>query len=317
MVQINPDYRPQVLFLGNGLNRLYGGNSWSDLMKKISVRNDLPDNLCCPFPLQTVLVTNDHVKRAMKNYEEDFFGTATEELTKQLQALLEIDFDDILTTNYSYEIESAAVYQTTVSKYFLKKSCKNIINGEKAEPKYLLHTYQSIPFNNHEHRIWHIHGEARKPNSMILGHYYYATLLYKMVEFTQTRGNNYQIHQKKHTPQTIRSWVDSFILGDVYILGFGMDFSEFDLWWLLNRKKREKASTGKVYFYSPRESVFNEKEELLKQLGVEVNHCDVTTPQGSETEKNLQYHKFYQNAMKDIKEKVNQIRVKQEKTNHG
>ena len=64
--------------------------------------------------------------------------------------------------------------------------------------------------------------------------------------------------------------MDAFILGDVYILGFGFDLSEFDLWWLLNRKFNEKADHGHVYYLEPKSPVLDEKLELLKLLEVEV-----------------------------------------------
>ena len=85
MIQIEPFKRPQVLLLGNGLNRTFGGNSWTDLMKQISVRSDLPETLTCPYPLQAVLVTNDNVKEAMENCRNEFFGMVNSELQKQLQ----------------------------------------------------------------------------------------------------------------------------------------------------------------------------------------------------------------------------------------
>lgn len=316
MIQIDPFQRPQVLLLGNGLNRTFGGNSWTDLMKQISVRSDLPETLTCPYPLQAVLVTNDHVKRAMEDYRNEFFGTVNGELQKQLQALLKVAFDDILTTNYSYEIEAAAVSRERPTETFLKKTCRNVEDGKRAEPKYLLHTCQCIPFDAHENRIWHIHGEARKPNSMILGHYYYASLLHEMVEYSQKRGNAYQRHQEENTMHTIRSWIDSFILGDVYILGFGMNFSEFDMWWLLNRKKREKAQHGRVYFYEPGCGGFSEKEELLKLLDVEVIHCGIPNLQGSNAEKDRQFRLFYQYAIEDIQKKTPKARNAVEEMNY-
>lgn len=107
---------------------------------------------------------------------------------------------------------------------------------------------------------------------------------------------------------TIRSWIDSFILGDVYILGFGMNFSEFDMWWLLNRKKREKAQHGRVYFYEPGCGGFGEKEELLKLLDVEVIHCGIPNPQGSNAEKDRQFRLFYQCAIEDIQKKTQKAR---------
>lgn len=308
MIQVKPFYHPQVLLLGNGLNRTYGSNSWDDLMGKIAVRDDLPKKLTCPYPLQAVLVTNDDIKKAMNDHKADFFGITNYSLRSQLQTLLSMKFDDILTTNYSYEIEAAAISQESVSEALLKRTCRNIEDRKNAEPKYLLRTCQRIPFEEHENRIWHIHGEARKPDSMILGHYYYATLLHNMVDFVQSRRNTYQHHQRENSMQPIRGWVDSFLLGDVYILGFGMDFSEFDMWWLLNRKKREKAEHGRVYFYEPGGDSFSEKEELLKQLDVKVIHCNIPKPQGTDEEKEQQYLEFYQRAIHDIRDKTYKAR---------
>lgn len=304
MIRLEPFEFPQVLLLGNGLNRTYGGNSWTDLMKRISVRDDLPEKLTCPYPLQAVLVTNDQVKRALELFKKDFFGSVTYELAEYLRSLLSAGFDDILTTNYSYEIEAAALYKETVSETFLIKNQRNVLDGERAEPKYFLRTYHPALFEGHENRIWHIHGEARKAESMILGHYNYATLLHRMIDFVNQRGSTYQQNQREKTMQTIRGWIDSFILGDVYVLGFGMDFAEFDMWWLLNRKKREKALHGRVYFYTPGDETFDEKEELLKQLDVEVIHCGVAKPEGSEEEKESQYRKFYKLAIEDIQKKA-------------
>lgn len=40
------------------------------------------------------------------------------------------------------------------------------------------------------------------------------------------------------------------MLSDVYMLGFGMDMSEADIWYLVCCKKRNFPDT-KVYFYTP------------------------------------------------------------------
>lgn len=108
MFRIETNPRPQVLLLGNGLNRTFGGISWSELMEKIGVREDLPSKLTCPMPLQAVLVTNDQVHKRMKENKNAFYGSVNGELMEQLRALLSMGFSDILTTNYSYELEAAA-----------------------------------------------------------------------------------------------------------------------------------------------------------------------------------------------------------------
>lgn len=294
---------PKVLLLGNGLIRTYGGDSWAQLMKKIALRSDLPEELHCPMPLQAMLVTNDQVSSAMEKYHEEFYGCVPPELMRQLQSLLRAGFDDILTTNYSYELEAAAAGKYTVTDSFLRSTCRSISN-QRAEAKYLLRTYQHAPFEGVDNRIWHIHGEARKPNSMIFGHYYYGGLLQKMVEYISARGNTYEFRQKRELPQPIRGWIDSFILGDVYILGFGMNFAEYDMWWLLNRKKREKANHGKIYFYNPRSESFNEKEELLRVMDVELVDCGMEFPDGTDAEKSEAFRDFYDCAIEDICRRV-------------
>ena len=305
MIYIESTYVPQVLLLGNGLNRTYGGNSWGKLLSVICEDEDLKEKtLYCPYPLQAILVTRDHVKTAIKNHKDEFYGQVNLSLSFQLHRLLEAGFDDILTTNYSYELESSAVGKNSTSDYILKKYSKNIIEGKNVESKYLISSCQMIKFKDVNNRIWHIHGEARKPNSMILGHYYYASLLHKMMEFLTNRKNDYQIKQKDNKPQSIKSWLDSFILGDVYILGFGMDFCEIDLWWLINRKKRENAKVGKIYFYTPIEKEFDEKLELLKLMGVEIISFNCEIDISNSDLKDIQYDVFYQKAISNIIKKV-------------
>ena len=47
-----------------------------------------------------------------------------------------------------------------------------------------------------------------------------------MVE--RLRSNDIQIH----------SWIDLFFTTNVHIIGFGLDYSEQDIWWILNKRKR-------------------------------------------------------------------------------
>ena len=138
---------------------------------------------------------------------------------------------------------------------------------------------------------------------MIIGHYYYANLLGKMIAYTTANENRYEISRKNHAEIAINSWLDSFILGDVYVLGFRFDVSEFDLWWLLNRKLREKAPHGKVYFFEPYAEGFNERIELLKLLNVEYIDCGVQKPDKNDPNCSAIYQDFYQKALSKI-EKV-------------
>lgn len=296
---------PQVLLLGNGLNRSYGDGDWKKLLEqvktnpKINLDNDVYKKV--PYPLLAVLATDDHVNTATKN-RNLFCGASDEVLTKMrpyLQRLLTIGFDEILTTNYSYELERVACPNIDREG----KNCSKLMKYTawkkgpiKAEAKYLLHTYNAVTYQGVDNRIWHIHGEARKPNSMILGHYYYGALLQKWQELLEKRKNYQNEREQQGLPPIMTSWLDAFILGDVYVLGFGYDFSEMDLWWLLNRKKREKASHGTLHFYEPLWG--NEiKFALMESYGA-------TTECLGFRQKIPNYEPFYQAAIADIQSKV-------------
>ena len=306
---------PQVLLLGNGINQLNGGVSWYDFLHTLATKKEIKDgeilveDLRCPEPLKAILVTNDHVDVALKEYWKKYQPGITGDISLLLK-ILSIGFDDILTTNYTYELEQAALYPGKISKPKIKAMMRHTDGSKKAEGKYLLHTYNEAVTAERINRIWHIDGEARKPDSTNLGHYYYGNLLCKIKE--ELSGRRYDKDRE------CKSWVDSFVLGDVYVLGFGFGFSEIDMWWLLNRKAREKEYTGKVYFYAAEPVGFSEKHELLRMLKNTYNgesvveivccgHKEKTVIENGREKTVLDgsYETFYNDAISDIVDRMN------------
>ena len=309
-----------VLLLGNGIDLSFNSNpiSWGELLDKMTTNHDLPDHDMLPFPLEVVLRTNDHVDEALKAHCLELKGSAADDkLREVLTRLLTLGFDDILTTNYDYTLEGTAFYPDEVSFARAAKTMEHTAEVKRAEGKYMLHTYNAAAMNGVNNRIWHIHGEARKPSGMVIGHYLYVNLVSKWKEKLNERDQAY-----KNFDQTKPSgcWLDSFIMGNVYVLGFGFDFSELDLWWLINRKKREKALPhGKVIFYTPENKSEAAKYALLNAYGVEIRHLGFKLMEGpdddpceedrpsyeAEKEKtrifnNEAYADFYMKAIEDI-----------------
>ena len=293
---IEPNYRPKVLLLGNGINNWSEYHSWTDLLidlcddPKIKeyLQND-SQKKTLPMSMQAVLATGDDILGAIKRYNtgqkykkvNPFYGRITsEKQVHALQRLLEAGFDCILTTNYSYELEFAAKQiESVTSDYQIKTLADSFV--KPIENKYLVRSFNRVEFNGKENRIFHIHGEARKPNSIVLGHDYYARLLSKLIQESNSKGNQYLNNQRKNTNQTIDSWIDLFLLGDVYILGFGFDFAEVDLWWLLNRKKNEKADHGDVIFYDIWEDKINERNMMLELMNVKTENFGIYRKNGT------------------------------------
>jgi len=77
---------------------------------------------------------------------------------------------------------------------------------------------------------------------------------------------------------TIYSWVDLFVMTDVYILGLSLDYTEIDLWWLRIFKERLKNESrfhsGKTMYYCFYPHILDKKEEaklsLLESFGINV-----------------------------------------------
>lgn len=310
---ISTDYIPKVLLLGNGPNRVYGGTSWMDALQAVNRTSfDLHHlDLSVPYPLLAVLATDDHVDEAARELHNRFLHSSIHpELRSLLVHLASLDFDCIVTLNYSYEMEMALYGDLTSSKNMardLKQYIRHTSGVRHPESDYMIHTFYELPWGDQQmEQIWHVHGEARLPNSMIFGHYFYGNLLGRIQDYLDGRRDHYRQAQRQNQPFEIQSWIDYFLLGDVYALGAGFDPSEMDLWWLLNRKKRTEARHGAFHFYEAAPARPDLRHQLLDAYGAHIHTCGmVLPPQISE----FDFKKFYQVAANQIASDLSYDRV--------
>lgn len=252
--------KPKILLLGNGLNRISGQCSWDGLLDAIK-DNEMfsasAKDYSIPMSLKAPMLCKGAVNNRIKDYiSREFNNVYTCSSKKVLEILsdyVNVPFDYILTTNYSYEIEMAMQCKVKLRESAIKRMTKHTLEVTRAEGKYLLSTYNT-PDRDGKRQVWHIHGEYRKPSGMIIGQYYYGNLIYKYKELLDKRVKSFIKNIKYEKPESITSWLDAFMLGDLYIVGLGLDFAETDLWWLLEKKMlySEKILTGKTIYYSPK-----------------------------------------------------------------
>lgn len=336
--------RPKVLLLGNGLMRAYGGVSWDDFLDEIKDKNAFPHparQYMLPMPLKAAMLANNNLSANLREIvkegkvEQEFssdhkidwgsFVRTTEEMRTQICRLVNCGFDYVLTTNYSYEIEAALLGNEKLSPKQVAK-LMNFHEVENAQTQFLINTFNRVG----DVSVWHIHGEARKPDSMILGHYYYGKLLRRCVarldgtrEITEDKKPAYHGKEKEFIrnikakrPQRVGSWIDAFVLGDVYILGFGMDFSEADLWWLIEYKRNHPEFCGETIFFDPGKDNISKCEydstlpcEKLESF-IRANQCKVlllretygvqTETLGVSIHRAEDYKNFYNKAIEEI-----------------
>lgn len=284
---------PNVLLLGNGINRAFAGDSWENIIRtmaeKHKVRYDEERFKGMPFNMQIVAATNDNVNASMKELCEKMREMPVSDEQKALtRKMLDLPFRQILTANYTYEIERTVLER---KKYTL------LLTDEEVNPKtdMMLHRPIRLFCNDEDKFVWHIHGHIGAPNSVIMGHYYYGKLLAKIEKYISynflkiysgcnSHGGNYPA----------KSWVDYFMMGNVHILGLGMDFTENDLWWLVCCKKRHFPNS-RIYFYEPAENISPEKRMMMECYGIIIPELHVV---------DNDYGGFYERAIECIKENV-------------
>ncbi|MCQ2527638.1 MAG: SIR2 family protein [Saccharofermentans sp.] len=293
--------RPRVLLLGNGINRSYNGDSWDALLNSITKRTfstiekDALEKMS--FPMRAILVSDNDVKSGVDGIAPALVEIEPcDEQRDLLQSIINLGFDAILTTNYSYEIEKALDSEFTVK---LKKKSKYRVTtrvGKKSDDQFGLFKYMNVASKE----IWHIHGEAARPNSVILGHRYYGKMIGRINDRLSDVFSEYKLSIKNNTEYIPRSWVDYLMVGDVYIAGMGLDLSEMDLWWLLDIKQEHLGDFGdcKVVWFEPN---LDEEKNLDKKMLASCYGIDIHTKPVSKDE----YKAYYAGLSSKIKKILN------------
>lgn len=185
--------------------------------------------------------------------------------------LFENNINDIITTNYDEGIEII----------LCKCSYKEVNPKElKKEEIYNIRTYKQFvnKENGHQIKLWKIHGGVDRIKSITLGFDQYCGFLSKLSEYIKGNYISKQgpkcevpmINKCKNQEFDNLSWVELFFNTNVYIAGLGMDFSEIDVWWLLNKHMRIKREVSQVknniyYLYSQYDDK-SEKKDVFDTL---------------------------------------------------
>ena len=270
--------RPKILLVGNGLNLSFEGAKKTDSIIQTEWEKyygtKLPDredkkahheiwNL--PFPLQVVAATKDHVQGCMTELSDTFKNqSVTTEQEEFIKGILDTGFDAVLSANYSLEFEKSTIKEFSQYKVY---SCYKTTQEQTTWQK-RLGVFQCIelPYNNHP-LLWHIHGTALRKGSMVMGQLYYGKLLSEVIARADKVNVGYRKAVKEKQPFLPKSWIDYLLIGDVYIMGFRLDFSESDIWWLLSYKK-SAFSGAKTFFYDG--SISGEKQLMFSCYDVQM-----------------------------------------------
>ena len=292
--------KKQALLIGNSINQLGAHISWTkmleDIVKKMGKRNTFSFSHK-PYPLLYEEIFTRGARYA--GFNEKSIREEVEKGTNQIavnnyhRQLMDLPFENILTTNYDYCLEKS------IAETFTK--------DKENEKKYSLFRKRMI---NNNKSVWHIHGEVNYKQSIMLGYEHYMGAVQKMRNYLtshievkrqilndktgKTESTKLQWKSPfkkgivKFENEEYYSWIDIFLRDDIHIVGFGLKFEEVDLWWLIsyrNRRMIEKdMQCGKLYYYyfdkGNDDDEGKAKLDMLKILGVENIKIDLNRIQG-------------------------------------
>lgn len=287
-----------ALLVGNDINNIDDGNSWSQLLygltSYLSIDVKFPDEK--PFPLayeeiffKTIKSTNfqeSDIKKYVAEHVNTIKGGKIHEL------ICRLGVKDILTTNYDLSLEAA----------YNHKAQRVTNKGIIPETKYSLFRKHVIDDKN----FWHIHGSSKDLRSITLGYEHYSGYLQRMRNYIvdgtkdtySTKTFKPLLKRLKENQVENESWLDLFFTKDIHIFGLSLDFVESDLWWLLTFREKAKCEKkypiyNTIYYYIPDELLHSSKAkiDMLDSLGVKV-----TPVHGHSSSKQL----YYENVIAKI-----------------
>lgn len=209
------------------------------------------------------------------------------------------EFDHYITTNYDHAFQQAI---QKMDHYI----SEDIDNSEKL---YSIRRYNQYTVNQKTIKLWQMHGTIDNPKSIQLGLDHYAGAIGKIDAYIkgnynhQYKGENRKILSiEEKLTQNITdeniSWIDLFFNSNIHIIGLGLDYSEYDLWWILNKRARfmikYKMPIKNTITYYFAKNIEKSKQNLLTNFDVITKHISALDKNG-----NIDYKEFTKKALKE------------------
>ncbi len=296
----------KTLLFGNGLNQLTTGLiSWKDLLDKIKKKNKF-DDLELPNTMiyERILLERPKLEEGLSAVEGIIKSEISEEMqniptNEYYEMVYQLGIKNYLTTNYDYSLNKKLIELGCFSK------------NNSSEDIYSIRRNTSIldKTGNEVCKIWNIHGEVDRPPSIMLGLDHYCGSIGKLDAYLK---GTYEFQENKN-PVRVKSiidkikqkefdrysWVELFFNTDIHILGLSLEYSETDLWWILNKRARimndKKTSvhiSNKIFYYSI--NIEPDKEGILKSFKVNVINTKNSNP------KTFDWKSYYRNTIERI-----------------
>lgn len=273
----------KTLFFGNGLNRCSkNSKSWDEILKNIKGNGGLLSGVSNTLQYEDIYLSlNDEDKLKLqkdKTIEWQIKKLLADEIDETngnelFSVIAKMDFDNYITTNYDHLLEKQLVMDGF-----------NLDEKDDHESIYSIMRKKVYSKGKIIKTIWNIHGDIKYPQSMMLGYDHYCGALGKVTSFvkgnytisTSNKKIGSMLKRMENKDESIISWIDLMFTTNVYIVGFGMDFSEQDIWWILNKRQRfikegKINIDNKIFYYNIDNK---DNKEIMESFGVTVKNSE-------------------------------------------
>jgi hypothetical protein len=295
-----------TLFFGNGINRLNPENiSWTDLLTVIKESRVFEDNSLPNTMIYERIILEKPNNHPDILYDEFEVKTKIADLMSSIKPsqlyndLYNLNAENYLTTNYDYAFIDSIRDLDEVNLP---------IHEYSSEDVYSLRRLKRISNTREQKKhFWQIHGEIRKPATIMLGLDHYCGTIgkidnylkggYRYTENKETITEKSLVDKFKTNDFSGSSWIELFFISNIHILGFSLDYAEIDLWRIINKRARLKKSElghlikNEIYFYC------NEIDEHLKGIlnSMNINVVIIPTSKGK-----AKYIDYYKNLISEL-----------------
>ena len=309
----------EAILFGNGFNLLSGNcPSWQSLLNEISANRLVPklkdivpntytyENIFLS-PVLEATIENSKEEENLKNKVKNLLANLIP--TETYKDLLDLEADCYLTTNYDNTIfnnkkKFIKAWDRSENLYSIRR-WRQIETNDHNFLLFQIHgdvdNVKSIMLG-----LDHYTGSLAKVQDYVKGIYQREPKDKKKEAVAKSKGTKGDYFKYYKVPPLIKrlngsivlqkpekygfenngtgllSWIDAFFFSNLHIIGFNLDFSEVDIWWLLVRRARlmkdsytNQFMSNKIYYYPvnpTEEELKKEKSKInfLKTLGVEI-----------------------------------------------
>lgn len=270
-----------TIFFGNGLNLLHKDNlTWSQILDNLKASMPfLSDQLPNTMTYERIVIDHSRGQSNVRSVEFELkrkLALQFEHIfpTPLYSQLFHLDAQNYITTNYDYAFLAA-----------IKSNLEVSIQEYSTEDVYSIRRCKEVSAPGLASKyFWQIHGEIKKPATIMLGLDHYCGAIGKIDAyvkgFYKYRQQQRDVLERsiedkfEHSSFSNSSWVELFFHSNIHILAFSLDYTETDLWWILNRRARLMNDSNfrhqiknHIYFYC--DQIDRQKEDLLRSFHVE------------------------------------------------